>query len=1251
MERYQCAGCPKLFKSERAYWKHVHKTLHSFELPLVPISDSAMAKRIRYCEICEIDIIDAHTHKFTSAHKNRCLIEVSHPLYMISTAFKNRICSYRLMNDTSELFNTTKFLLLSRLRIHQLISKILKVDSAVKLILELSGEYELAGDGTVENKTFFIAARTIHLHDEFNAIFKEMSEEIAEKLDEFELNSSGWTLNAIKYVDLNINKYQPLRGSQHFELPDKIKHKLAVCNVLNTDNYCFAYSMLGGLGEGGDRPDRVASFGNNWRSLYHLGEFPYPMLFSNIPRFLELNPDISLNIYGVSIEDEVTGPIFHCKYKRANHVNLLYLQKSNRDHFCWIKDLSKLTCRQLSLNTGRVEICDGCLNKFDTEIALNDHIANGCVYVEAKVPEPETYLEFKNFNFKMEVPFVYYYDFECILQPIQHAQNNPNISETIVVSKHVPSSFGIRRHCSYDATLSVTKIYRGEDCAEQFVKWLMNDIRRVYNEYLKNIIPLNPLNNEEMMHFATTNTCHICSRVINTNSIKVIDHNHLNGKYRGPAHQKCNLNYKLPNHIPIIGHNASLYDKNLFFCELAKQNAREEIKVLPETKEKYITFSQKLTVGKTPKNARIQLEMRFLDSMRFLVGSLSSLVSALPKIHYKSLKEAFPEQKKFDLISRKGIFCYNYIKSFENYNERSLPSIEAFFNQLTQKPITLAEYLWAWKVYNVFKCKTLGEYSDLYLLCDVLLLTDLFEYFRKICMETYQIDPANTLTASNFSWNAMLKFTGVKIKLLDDIEQINFVKKSIRGGIVQASGRYGEANNPYMISEFDPTKPISYLMYYDANNLYGHSLSSYLPFDDYSWATGEWAQLDEAAVLQKLMSIPHNHNIGYILEVDLGYPHELHDWHNDFPFCAERIIPPNGRSRLEKLILNLNDKKKYVIHYRNLQQAIEYGLKLKKIYRVLKFHQSDWLKPFIDLNTGLRAATTISFEISLYKLFSNSIYGKVLQNVENYREVYIVNAWSVKGKGRDACRLIKQPNFHSLVIFNENLCAIELTVQKFSYSKPIQVGFTVLELSKHFMYDVYYGHFKAKYGANVIKRYLDTDGFIIQVYTRDVYADMIPDIDRIYDTSGYAPDNIFNIPLRNKKVLGMLKDELNGSIMTHYCGLRSKLYAYRLLSDEFICKTKGLARSARDELTWDDFELVLKTGQTIKKRMQRFRHLKNEITTLQINRVALEGSDDKRFIVPNSHTTLSWGHYAIPAIQAEMAFLEANQEGFDVDFE
>ena len=1209
-------------------------------------------KEMHYCNICGIDVVNVHNHKLSGEHKNRCLIEVEHPLYKIQTAFKNRISTYRLLNDSTEIFNTAQFLLKSRLRVHYLIRKYLDQNAAVKLTLELGGEFDRTDDDeSVETKTFFIPARAIHLHDDFNQIYREMSADITKKVDEFAANSSGWSLNKIKYLDLNISKYEPMRGEQYFELPQSIISKHAVVNIRNNDPYCFAYCICAGMGEGGRRQHRVAVYGNNWRERYSLGEFQYPMLFRNIPRFLELNPNISLNIYGLSLQNTVTGPIFHCKYKRDNHINLLYIQKSNMDHFCLIKNLSGLTGRQLTSNTRKLKICDGCMNKFTTKDLLRKHVENGCTYVEAVVPKPGTYLEFKNFNYKMQVPFTYYYDFECILQPFQHAVNNPNISETIVVSKHIPSSFCIRRHCAYDSTLSRTHVYLGVDCAEKFVQWLFADIRFIYNEYLKKIVPLKPLNVDEMENFACTNVCHICSLEINGNSIKVIDHDHLTGKYRGAAHQNCNLNYKLPTHVPIFAHNASLYDKNMFFNELAHLNPREEIKVLPETKEKYIAFSQKLTVCTLENNTRIKLEMRFLDSMRFLAGSLSSLVDALPKIHYKTLKEAYPDPEKFELLARKGIFPYNHITSFESYSERGLPSFEAFFNQLTQKPITLDEYSLAWKIYNIFCCESLGEYSNLYLKCDVLLLTDLFEYFRQICMETYQIDPANTMTASSFSWDAMLKFTGIKIKLLDDIEQINFIKKSIRGGIVQASGRYAKANNPFMMDQFDSTKPISYLLYYDANNLYGCSLSSFLPIDDYTWDDEEWVDCPIDSILNKLMEIGPESSVGYIFEVDLKYPQHLHDSHNDFPFCPEKIVPPNGRSRLKKLILNLQDKKKYTIHYRNLQQAINNGLKLTKIHRVLKFKQSAWLKPYIDLNTSLRTATKISFEVSLFKLFSNIIFGKSIQNIENYRNVFIVSCWSGVGKARDACRLIKQPNFHSLVIFNENLCAIELTVQKFVYSKPIQVGFCVLELSKHFMYDLYYNYFKLKYQNAIMLQYFDTDGMIVHIFTANFYAEMKEDIDRIFDTSNYKPDNIFNIPLRNKKVLGKLKDETSGEIITHYCGLRSKLYAYRLLSDDFICKAKGLARSARDELTWNDFELVLKTGQTIKKRMQRFQHLKNEVKTLQINRVAIEGSDDKRFIIPNNYRTLSWGHYAIPAIEADLAYLEANQDSFEMDFE
>ncbi|GFY47158.1 uncharacterized protein TNIN_7671 [Trichonephila inaurata madagascariensis] len=243
------------------------------------------------------------------------------------------------------------------------------------------------------------------------------------------------------------------------------------------------------------------------------------------------------------------------------------------------------------------------------------------------------------------------------------------------------------------------------------------------------------------------------------------------------------------------------------------------------------------------------------------------------------------ETKKIDLLLRKGVFRYDYFDSFEKCKDSCLPPISKFYNKLNEEAISVEDYNHACKVFNEFHLNNLGEYCDLYVKTDVLLLTDLFENFRKICMQTYKLDPCWYFTTPALSWDAMLLHTKVAIELFTDYDMLLFIEKSVRGGISQCCNRYAIANNKYM-SNFNPDDEIKYLMYLDINNLYGYAMSKYLPLTDFVWS-------DNNLTEQDILNLSDESDAGYILEVDLEYPSDLHDKHSDFSLAPENKPPPN----------------------------------------------------------------------------------------------------------------------------------------------------------------------------------------------------------------------------------------------------------------------------------------------------------------------------------------------------------------------
>ena len=271
--------------------------------------------------------------------------------------------------------------------------------------------------------------------------------------------------------------------------------------------------------------------------------------------------------------------------------------------------------------------------------------------------------------------------------------------------------------------------------------------------------------------------------------------------------------------------------------------------------------------------------------------------------------------------------------------------------------------------------------------------------------------------APGLAWRACLKKTRIRLELLLDLDMLLMFERGIRGGITQLGNRWIKANNPYMGSDFAPDKPTKYLQYLDANNLYGWAMSQPLPTKEFKWVE---VKPDKIGKLAKRKSK------GYILEVDIRYPKELHAYHNDLPFMCERM-KING---VEKLIPDLYYKKRYVIHIRALDQGLRHGLVLVRIHRAIEFKQSAWMKEYIDFNTKLRTAATNDFEKDSYKLMNNSVFGKTMENIRKHRNIKVVTNQEAYLKA------VMKPNFKSGTLFGENLMGCEMGKIKVVTNKP-----------------------------------------------------------------------------------------------------------------------------------------------------------------------------------------------------------------------
>ena len=545
---------------------------------------------------------------------------------------------------------------------------------------------------------------------------------------------------------------------------------------------------------------------------------------------------------------------------------------------------------------------------------------------------------------------------------------------------------------------------------------------------------------------------------------------------------------------------------------------------------------------------------------------------------------------------------------WDKFRETVLPPKEAFYSKLNMPGVSEEDYEHANRVWREFGIKDLGEYHDLYLKTDVILLAKVLEAFRKICLDNYELDPAHFYTTPGLAWKACLKKTKIRLELLLDPDMLLMLEQGIRGGITQSVHTWAKANNPYMGSEYKPREPTRYLHYLDANNLYRWAMSQPLPTGGFTWVDVKPNNIS------KLVNAKDK---GYLLEIDIFYPRELHDYHNDLPFMCQRM-KING---VEKLIPNLYYKKRYVIHIRALEQALNHGLVLEHIHRAIKFKQSAWMKEYIDFNTKLRTAAKNDFGKDFYKLMNNAVFGKTMENnIRKHRNIKLIT-------NREAyLKAVMKPNFKSGVRFSESLMGCEMGKIKVVMNKPVYLGQAILDLSKIVMYEFHYDYMKPKnHNKSLALCYMDTDSLIYSIETDDFYKDIAEDVKDRFDMSGYNPDRPLPIGL-NKKVIGLMKDELGGEKMTEFITLRQKMYAYKTGSAESK-KCKGIKKCVvRKTISFKDYKNCLLGGETSYRSQLMFRSSKHEVGTLEVNNLVLSRDDDKHITV-NGINNLATGHH------------------------
>ena len=700
-----------------------------------------------------------------------------------------------------------------------------------------------------------------------NEIYDEMVEEILEEIDKTrDAEGSGWRFEKVEKLVLHTTRWEPVNAGSYIELPQELKNKKAIINMKNQDDKCFMWSVLRALNPKDKNAERIDNDLKSKVDTLNMEGIQYPVSFRGIDRFEHLNPEISISVLGYNKDDKVY-PLKVSKYTGCKHdIVLLLIKDGENSHYCLVKNISALFASQINNNHDHKRyFCLNCFNGFKSPDSLDKHkeycYNNECVKIS--MPPQNTFLRFKNFRYSEKAPFAIYADFESLIKPMDNCNPDPNRSYTKKYQKHEPISFSYYIKCFNDSLCKEIfnddtkrkqlKTYiktkpEDPDAIDVFIKWLEDDVKFLANIKPKKII----FTREDEKQFNTASDCWICGEELGNDRVR--DHCHYTGRYRGAAHNSCNLKYSKPKGVPVFFHNLTGYDSHLFIKNLGSSNPKENIECIPNNEEKYITFTKNIIVGQyTNKKGEVKdktFKIVFKDSLKFMRSSIEALVNNLPKNGFKNISKYYTPEE-LELIKQKGFYPYEYMDTEEKFKNTKLPPREVFYSKLSGKGISEKNYKHACNVWNTFKMKTFKDYHKLYNETDALLLADVFENFRNLCLKIYGLDPVYYFTAPGLAWDACLKMTDINLELLSDPNMLLMFEKGIRGGISIISNRYGKANNKYMGKNFNKNELSKYLMYLDANNLYGSAMSEKLPIHSFKWlSSGEMEKLFNNRVVQ-----------------------------------------------------------------------------------------------------------------------------------------------------------------------------------------------------------------------------------------------------------------------------------------------------------------------------------------------------------------------------------------------------------------
>ena len=577
---------------------------------------------------------------------------------------------------------------------------------------------------------------------------------------------------------------------------------------------------------------------------------------------------------------------------------------------------------------------------------------------------------------------------------------------------------------------------------------------------------------------------------------------------------------------------------------------------------------------------------------------------------FKILKKEFPD--KWQYLNKKLAYPYEYFNSIDDY-KKPVDNLkkEDFFSKLKNDYPDNDEIERTKGIIKLFNIKNGEELTKLYCKSDVILLADVFEKFVKVSKEEYGINPLYCVSLPGYTYQCALKYTDIKLQTLQDKDLILLIENNVRGGISSVMGdRYVKS---------DENKNILYI---DATNLYGHSMSQFLPYDEIEMWHGHpdkylnW--------LDEILNTPDDSEIGYFLEVDLKYPDNIKQKTKYFPFCPEKKkidpdkyndymnkIKPKNYTKSKKLICDWSDKKEYLIHYRMLELYVRHGMIVEKIHEYISFKQSKWLEKYISFNTQKRNRARNDFAKDFFKLLVNAAFGKFLENVRNrLGDIELI-------KKDDITKIINRQSkltFNGIQKSYENYDSYTFKQNQVVMDKAIYVGFSILELSKLHMYETFYDTLQPYFRQeNLQLHYIDTDGMILSMKTEDIIKDF-KNLEDIFDFSNLDKNHEL-YSNKNEEVIGKFKIETLKNIwIDDFVCLRSKASSFKCKNDiENKNKRKGISKSQSKHIKFEEYYNCL-FGKEYQKECDNYiiRSINHEMVLQKVKKSTLSIFDDKR---------------------------------------